>query len=211
MLNLLPGVRMTGENNNLVGRFENLLKGSSQDMLDGTGAAWFHNPIPKESWSCASQTLFAPSKLDNNGELLERSDENTILGFKTIRLFHDAIQKNGNTPLSQLQVQEIAKNKVEMLNRLFPCARFVVNYQSDKNREVAAWKQQFGATNTTKSLQVLEAEDRLLHMFHHISPPEPEEVHNNGRICWIARNGHATSPSLTQWLTGLAFLVNAIF
>jgi hypothetical protein len=169
MLNLLPGVRMTGENNDLVGRFANLLQGSSPDMLDGTGAAWFHNPIPKESWSCAAQSFFAfanPPKLQSNGELLE-SDERTILGFKTIRLFNSVLQKNGNT-LSQLQVQEIAKNKVEALNRLFPCARFVVNFQSDKKREVAAWKRQFGATNTTKSSQLLETEDHLLHMFHHI-------------------------------------------
>jgi hypothetical protein len=173
MIALLPGVRMTGENNNLVGRFDNLLKQSPPDMVDGTGAAWFHNPIPKESWSCASQALFTaanPPKLVN-GELLE-SDESTILGFKTIRLFHDSIQKHENQQLARVQVQGIAKEKVETLNRLFPCARFVVNVRSDLHGQVDAWEKEFGATNATKSAQVIETEIRLLHMFHQVMGPK---------------------------------------
>jgi hypothetical protein len=122
MMALLPGVRMTGENYNMIGRFDNLLKASPQDMLNGTADAWFHNPIPDESWSCASQAHFTtvnPPILKNEGELLE-SDETTILGFKTIRLFGDDIKKNGNQQLTQNQIQRIAKEKVATLNHLFP-------------------------------------------------------------------------------------------
>jgi hypothetical protein len=173
MMALLPGVRMTGENFNLAGRFAKLLDNSPPDMLDGKAAAWFHNAIPKESWSCASQTLFTtanPPKLVN-GELY-KSDEKTILGFKTIRLFQDEIQGNNGKSLSPRQIQEIAKEKVETMNRLFPCARFVVNVRSDIKSQVQAWKTLFGSRNTTRTSQVLESHNQLLHMFHQVMGSE---------------------------------------
>jgi hypothetical protein len=172
MMARLPGVRMTGENNNLVGRLENILKESPEDMLNGTTAAWFHNPIPEDSWSCASQTLFTtanPPKLVN-GELLE-SDAKTILGFKEIRLFDSEVKEKSGTHLSQTQVIEIAKAKVELLNYLFPCARFVVNYRSDMNSQLESWKKLFSATDIIQTTQILQLDNALLRMFHKVMGP----------------------------------------
>jgi hypothetical protein len=173
MVARLPGVRMTGENNNLIARFENVLKQSTPAMLEGKEAAWFHdNPIPEESFSCASQTLFTtfnPPKLmaNTNGEMLEESDEETILGFKTIRLFDNEVKMNDNVSnLSTMQLREIVQDKVVTLHHLFPCARFVVNFRSDVQHQAASWKKQFGAKNTTKASQVIQLDNDLLHIFH---------------------------------------------
>jgi hypothetical protein len=186
MIDRLPGIRMTGENNNLVGRFENLLQDWPQDMIDGTAPAWFHNPIPEESWSCASQTVFTtanPPKLvksnssikngDGEGEeplltLEEGSDEQTILGFKTIRLFdNEIIQHTYN--LTEVQIQDIAMNMFEALTRLFPCSRFVVNFRSDVTSQVISWQASFGATNPDEILKRLKLDNDLLHAFHNYS------------------------------------------
>jgi hypothetical protein len=169
MVNLLPGVRMAGENNDLVGRINNLFQ-VTLEKIDYQTDAWFHNPIPDESWSCASQTLFTtinPPELDSNGAALLESDEDTILGFKTIRLFDDDVERHGNR-LTQDQVQEIATQKVEIMNRLFPCARFIVNSRSDMNSQVASWAKQFHATNGTLVSQQLQADDELLYAFYKI-------------------------------------------
>jgi hypothetical protein len=172
MMARLPGVRITGENNNLVDRFESLLKGWPEEMIKGNAPAWFHNPIPEESWSCASQTVFttANSPKLSNGELLE-SDEKTILGFKEIRLFVNENKKKSGSFLYPTQVQEIAKAKVETLNYLFPCSRFVVNYRSDMNSQLDSWKKQFNATNTTDTARILQVENDLLHSFHMLMGP----------------------------------------
>lgn len=187
MLQRLPGVRMTGENNNMIGKFENWLKDAPRDMIVGEAPAWFHNPIPDESWSCASQTLFTtvnPPKLvlvnDTNGDgdgrggemvLLEESDEKTILGFKTIRLFDETIKKN-SYKLTQMQIQELAQAKIETLNHLFPCARFVLNFRSDINGQLASWKAQFGATNPESATKLIQLDNDLLHSFHKTVGPE---------------------------------------
>jgi hypothetical protein len=176
MVARLPGVRMTGENNNLISRFENVLKTSPPEMLSGKSAAWFHdNSIPEESFSCASQTVFTtfnPPKLNNDttgtnndGEMLEESDEKTILGFKTIRFFHDEIQKANGKNLSPKQIQEIVNAKIISLNHLFPCARFVINYRSDMMQQVASWKAQFHANNATSTMQTIQLDNDMLRTF----------------------------------------------
>jgi hypothetical protein len=170
MLARLPGVRMTGENNNLIARFENLLKQSPEAMLEGKNDAWFHeNPIPEESFSCASQTLFTtfnPPKL--NGDMLAVSDETTILGFKTIRLFINEGKdiKSSNVSERQEAAQELVNAKATTLNHLFPCARFVVNFRSDVMHQLASWQSQFGSKNKTQALQSIQLENDLLHMLH---------------------------------------------
>jgi hypothetical protein len=130
MVHRLPGVRMTGENNDLIGRFEtSILKESPREMINGLYPAWFHdNVIPEESFSCAAQHLFTtfnPPKLasassDNSVDvMLEESDEKTILGFKTIRLFNKNDEpknfKSSNL-LSPMQIQKVVKSKIATLN-----------------------------------------------------------------------------------------------
>jgi Sulfotransferase family len=187
MVNRLPGVRMTGENKNLIERFENaILKESPIEMLDGQYPAWFHdNPIPEESFSCAAQhvfTTFNPPKLATNKDKygnnnlhdwLEKSDEETILGFKTIRLLDSKMMLNlsnsSSRQIQKLQMQEHIQSKISTLNHLFPCARFIVNYRSNVPQQASSRVANFvGATNVTQTLQLIQLENEMLQMFHNM-------------------------------------------
>jgi hypothetical protein len=183
MIDRLPGVRMTGENSNLVGRFERLLQELPERMILGKGPAWHHHPIPQESFSCAAQNLlttFNPPPLvaaknaeddagDEEAEMrrLLESDEKTILGFKEFRFFGGP-----NNNLTQVQIQELASNKTETLKRLFPCSRFVVNFRSDVESQLTSQMTRFHFPNTTNSLKKLQLDNALLHAFYKSMGPE---------------------------------------
>lgn len=166
MANHLPGVRLSGENLNLAELFGNHVMGTLERFnfwQKGKAAAWSHNPVPYESWSCAAQTVFTtaiPPKLDQHGNLLDGvSDRETILGFKTIRLFDDMKQKSDQPP-----TPAYVATKVNLMNRLFPCARFVVNIRSDTDSHAASWKRSFG--NKTFVDDFIGFAMEALQMFH---------------------------------------------
>jgi hypothetical protein len=166
MIERLPGIRMTGENNNLVDRFVDTLQEMPVHMTRATSPAWSHNPIREESWSCAAQTIFTtvnPPKLAKTGELPE-SDEQTILGFKEIRIFPNDFTPT--TGLTQMQIQKIAKDMVERLNHLFPCSRVVVNFRSDVQSQVASHVSRFHINNEAEALHQIQRDNDILHAFH---------------------------------------------
>jgi len=128
MMNLLPGVRMAGENNNLISRMdsaESTVMGKINYVHRRLGPMR-HERIPSESWSCASQNLFEainPPRLSPQGRRVA-TDENTILGFKTISLFSGEMNSTSDQA-------SVIQKKVILLRHLFPCARFVGNVRSD--------------------------------------------------------------------------------
>lgn len=117
MLDLLPNVRMGGENDRLITRFYEvkLALDKTPYNWDNRGSAWKHNPVEPEDWVCAGQTLMETIYPPKKGE----SDDNVILGFKTIRF---AVSEN---------VYFNVTRNVDIYKTMFPCARFLFNIRSD--------------------------------------------------------------------------------
>jgi len=152
MLNTLPRVRMSGENNNALGRLFDLLQNTLRFPLvakqHGGMGAWGHNPIPTGAEACVSQVLVEtlnPPPMDVNYD-----DSQTIVGFKTIRL---------HSELNARQLVDVA----EYLKTSFPCARFVINHRSDVEEQAKSQQGAFNIhTRVTDIADALEKENQIL-------------------------------------------------
>ena len=160
MLDLLPNVRMAGENNaqlrygleamqNLEETHEFGLK-----HTDGVVGAWKHHPIPKQSIACPIQKMYEAINPPPMADLMSREyndnlnanvnrngngkggENDLILGFKTVR-FH------GVEFLSEEGTGDLLPAAKFMLEN-FPCARFVINIRGDVEKQVESWEAAFG-------------------------------------------------------------------
>eukprot|EP00542_Grammatophora_oceanica_P018471 CAMPEP_0194033052 /NCGR_PEP_ID=MMETSP0009_2-20130614/5862_1 /TAXON_ID=210454 /ORGANISM="Grammatophora oceanica, Strain CCMP 410" /LENGTH=296 /DNA_ID=CAMNT_0038673661 /DNA_START=38 /DNA_END=925 /DNA_ORIENTATION=- len=144
MIGKLPGIRMAGENNDMLGHLRDLEKGvlenaqfvhhNSGDLTDWEGP-WKHNPILDGSLSCVSQTVIEtinPPRVDEEGHFLVKDEATKIFGFKTIRLLKQKSEKTD---------AEVAK----WLTDVLPCARFLVNIRSDIEGQAQSYASAFNA------------------------------------------------------------------
>lgn len=126
MLDALPGVRMSGENNDVLKHIHSMIDGTAEQLpfkrqrQDGEEKnSWSHNVVPEGAFACVAQkmieTINPPVK---NETYLEMDEELKIIGFKTIRL------QNG---VKLEALPEIVK----FINESFPCARIIVNIRSE--------------------------------------------------------------------------------
>jgi len=141
MLDLLPGVRMAGENNgHLMYGFHAM---SNLELTEDfhlhsrkeVKGAWRHHPIPEQSTTCPIQHMFESMNPPSEQEMNLRTgfdDSDEILGFKTVR-FHDEEQFGKNHEKS-----------VEFLMKTFPCARFIINIRRDVKAQKNSWLKAFG-------------------------------------------------------------------
>jgi hypothetical protein len=141
MLDLLPGVRMAGENNAHLAfgllAVQNLeetdaFKLDSQEEIVGP---WRHHPIPKQSYACPIQHLYEginPPPENKLDKVQKYDDSDTILGFKTVRLHGQEFPDDW---------QYVA----DYLMQNFPCARFIINIRSDVERQVESWNKNFAS------------------------------------------------------------------
>lgn len=130
MLDLLPGLRMGGENNNALQNIMTMVEtttGPPYEMKpdsDTKYSAWYHNPVPDGALSCVSQkmieTIVPPAWI--NETHMDPDEGEEIIGFKTIRLLRDNNVKD---------VPKIA----EFLKEHFPCARYLINFRSDFKKQ----------------------------------------------------------------------------
>lgn len=134
MLDQLPGVRMSGENNDALNRIRHMInvvvEKEQFQRESGHMSPWGHNPVINGSLSCVAQHMIEainPPLVDDQGKLIE-DDAETIVGFKTIRFI-------GNNNLDELK---------EFLETKFPCARIVINIRSDVESQVASEEKAFG-------------------------------------------------------------------
>lgn len=126
MLNLLPGLRMGGENNNALQNIMTMMEATTagpyemQPGQDEEYSAWYHNPVPDGALSCVSQkmieTIVPPTWI--NATHIDPYEADEIIGFKTIRLLRDN------------DIQDVPKI-AEFLKAHFPCAKYLINYRSD--------------------------------------------------------------------------------
>jgi len=123
MMNLLPGVRLSGENNNELNSEKKALDnlwdvGHFQaNIHNNAKGAWAHNAIPDGSLSCPIQQMFEALDPPEKQIMLQENfdDSHEIIGFKTVR-FH--IHNGG-------------ENLVKFVKNHLPCTRVLVNFRSD--------------------------------------------------------------------------------
>jgi hypothetical protein len=149
MLDALPGVRMSGENNDLLKRVHDLMEETVQNpfVVKGTNkkVAWGHNEFPKQAFSCVAQqmveTMNPPPRTRNrkNQHPHPRNETDTIIGFKTVRF-----QENVDTAA----LPELAK----FLKEYFPCARFVMNIRSNTEEQATSWHTNFHGSKTIEEV-----------------------------------------------------------
>jgi hypothetical protein len=156
MLNLLPNVRMAGENNGHLFHGMsaiNTLKDTYEYKIDSRSevlGAWRHHPIPRMAMTCPVQKMYEtmnppPEKVMNLRNGFDDSD--TILGFKTVR-FHD--KKFGETH----------EESTDFLLETFPCAKFIINIRGDVASQLKSWESAFGTQKD--GAEIIEYNQRLL-------------------------------------------------
>jgi hypothetical protein len=145
MLNQLPLVRMSGENNNelyVASRLISNLKeehGSAPILdqdFDRQDGAWRHGAIAPQSMACAIQHVISvlnpppkEAQLHTAQTPLEVYDAHTIVGVKTIRF------QKGSWTVSEA---------VDFLRENFPCSRVVINIRSNVQDQVNSISKTFG-------------------------------------------------------------------
>jgi hypothetical protein len=125
MLDSLPGVRMSGENNDelkaIKYMMDNIIKHSVfKDPKVPRKSPWGHNPVPQGATACVGQKMIEtinPPLTDRWGTVLE-DDTETIIGFKTVRFLHKVTTEADTIAL------------VRWVQAQFPCAKFLVNIRS---------------------------------------------------------------------------------
>lgn len=154
MLNLLPGIRLSGENNGVLlvaSQLESVLRDGNRNILsqhtDITEGAWMHNGIAPGAIACPIQHILnainpPPHRVQRRvnitgSQSLEEYDRSTILGMKTIRI--------GDSPTDWS-----AHRTAEFFKRNFPCSRIIVNVRSEVKRQVISRVRSKWGNNTAK-------------------------------------------------------------
>jgi len=150
MLNFLPNVRLSGENNNelyIASLLASTLRRKKQMDYDREYyGAWTHHKIPTQTMACPIQQVVSaitppPSEVlhavnETGAPSLEGYDQTRIFGLKTIRI------AEGNWSPSEAAA---------FFKESFPCSRIVVNIRSDTESQAASRSNVgFGDGNVTK-------------------------------------------------------------
>jgi hypothetical protein len=161
MMDSLPGVRMSGENNDLLRKqflfFNNTFHEKNFKLGLNSKSAFGRNKIPPGALSCILHTtieMITPPNIPIKDMELEDS---TIIGFKTIRS-HRATNK------AEMQ------SFVNFLKNNLPCARYLINYRSDKAAQVNSLSARFNWRVDVE--QKVERETQNLKLLHELLGPE---------------------------------------
>jgi hypothetical protein len=134
MLDALPNVRMSGENDNellaIRRMHENLHTSKTYNgtsyfaASDGKRHSWGHNHVPAQAFACVSQhqvRTMNPPLLRENDELMLRDPKavHQIVGFKTVRF------------LDPKNSEQEERAMVDFVKTHFPCSRIIVNIRSN--------------------------------------------------------------------------------
>jgi hypothetical protein len=153
MFNSLPGIRMSGENNNELGVIRQMVENLYTSKLangvpmyvsaEGGKSAWGHNHVPAGTFSCVCQAMVhamnPPLLTADESRLKQPDDANDIVGFKTIRFLNGVTDENA---------------LVDFVQHNFPCSRVIVNIRSDfaEQAESAFYKYDANATHVLSEL-----------------------------------------------------------
>ena len=154
MLHSLPGVRMSGENNNALTHIVDAMdrvRNSRAWRLQTGGAAWRHHRVHNSSFACPAQSFM---ETINPPTLADATRDNaTILGFKTVRLL--------STPAEEGQARVYNwERAAQLIRENLPCSRVVVNHRSDATSQIKSLKSTFRYSR--KAVEGLAAENAAL-------------------------------------------------
>lgn len=201
MMDSLPGVRMSGENNNLLRKQFSFYSGTfeAEHFEKGYGEknAFGRNQILEGSLSCILQNaieLITPPEFPIQDQEEEQS---TIVGFKTIRS-HIA-ENNDNMQLF-----------VDFLQEHLPCARYLVNYRSDIKAHIKSWGTNFNWTgDIAKEIQM--ENDNLMLLYSMLGPDQAYLLDStkwtknvtvlNEALGWLGYNSSCYFPEVLEFNT----------
>ena len=170
MFNALPNMRLSGENHNTLKYIAeltiNLLQNRPrilQHPMDKVSGPFMHNAIPKGSMGCIAQQIThnlnpPPLEVQKDKRVgMEEYDAGLILGFKTVR-FHES-----NMTASQA---------ANFLVTHYPCAKYLINYQSNLTHQFESFQRTFNHDDETEieyngpSMEVLKGWNEFQEMLH---------------------------------------------
>ncbi|KAL7576229.1 hypothetical protein ACA910_013710 [Epithemia clementina (nom. ined.)] len=154
MLGSLPGVRLSGENNGMLGHFMDAIA-ATRDISPfrvynaatppSWSLAWKHAPIPDDAFACVTQqmveTMNPPPKLRlyNHSSTTSLSEEEDNNNKETSFQDDDYEYDDSETILgfktirfpANLTDDAALQKAAAFLHQAFPCAKFVINLRSD--------------------------------------------------------------------------------
>ena len=152
MLNSLPGIRLSGENNGVLHNFQHAI-GQTRMAPQWKAAsldAWSHLPVTPSNFACVTQQMVEvltpppaapePEQAPNHDQDHD-DDHGTIVGFKTVRF--PQIPQSTTVESRWNLLREAAV----FLNETFPCGRFIISIRNPLERAKSA-KRVFGIQET---------------------------------------------------------------
>ena len=202
MLDSLPGITMGGENNDALKSIKSMqdrilqdpnMQMANQEDLQGKMSAWSHHPFVHQSFACVSQQMIR----DINPPLLNPQDPtqfadaqqeaHEIVGFKTIRFF------NGIT--TQEKEQELAS----WLNTNFPCARIVININSNVQSEAESLHELFYDKDESRDTIIARIQRKIDQSKRLANLLGPDKAYLLDKVEWTSGNMTYLNDAI-QWL-----------
>eukprot|EP00557_Chaetoceros_sp_GSL56_P013236 CAMPEP_0176483664 /NCGR_PEP_ID=MMETSP0200_2-20121128/4039_1 /TAXON_ID=947934 /ORGANISM="Chaetoceros sp., Strain GSL56" /LENGTH=375 /DNA_ID=CAMNT_0017880081 /DNA_START=234 /DNA_END=1364 /DNA_ORIENTATION=- len=178
MMNKLPNIQLSGENRNelfYANRLVRNLKFSTAFNFEegNKDGAWLHNPIPTQAMACVMQKLMTTIDPPPHDVLinlntpdhpsLEEYERSKILGAKMIRI--------------QVGDWDPEDEAVEYFQENFPCARYIVNYSSDIQRQVKSrLNLKWGPDDYETQKKTLMKENEFLKNFARLMGPDRAQL-----------------------------------
>jgi len=167
LINALPGVRLSGENNGMLIGLTNIIYrlhfGSWKTRLYNEDTnhmlhSFWHNRISKGALSCPAQQFVETIDPPDRNEYY--NDNETIIGFKTIRMHKNAYDEGLDVKWGEF-VQ-----RFDFIRELFPCSRFIINIRNDAQAIVSSVNSQFKSVTEENTVERTEARNQHLRSLH---------------------------------------------
>ena len=191
MLNLLPGIRIAGENNDVMYDFQTMVNNLTSlsnfkigsDVKNG---CWFHERIEKASFACPAQELLRTINPPNTELQKLGKDDAFITGFKEIRwLRHEEFKGD-------------VSKFLDTYLPLFPCSRFIFSIRSDvKNQAKSGFYGVESPNSTEAELFLKHLNDIHIKLFNYIGKERAFLLNMNE---WTLPGGGRHFTELAQWL-----------
>jgi hypothetical protein len=171
MMDSLPGIRVSGENNNVLMRLHELIV---EDTLEFPGfksghkkpdSPWHHNPIVKGSHACVAQTMIQvinpPPVIMETTTSIRTSTSTSDTAATRTRTTTETIADDGDGMTTILGFKTIRFTNdgvnltaaVEFVKESLPCARILINIRANTTAQVLSRKKSFSKELKVKNLE----------------------------------------------------------
>ena len=191
MLNLLPGVRISGENNDVMYRYSKLVDDLNavpnfkvgSNVKDG---CWWHEHIDTSSFACPAQELLKTINPPSLDVQMTGNDDTIITGFKEIRwLQHEEFEG------------DISKF-IDTYHNLFPCSRFIISIRNNVEEQAKSAFYGEGEKSYSETVDYLQhLNDIHVELYSKLGADKAFLLDMNE---WSAPNGAGKFDELAEWL-----------